>query len=345
MGHKLYDVLGLAKGASKDEIKRAYRKLAVQHHPDKGGDPEKFKEISNAYNVLSNDDQKARYDQIGDAMLDQGGGGGHVDPRNLYEQFFNFDPFENMFAHMHERQQTVRCNDHVHQMRISLADAFHGTTKTIRIAIQKTCFSCKDTCNACQGRGTITDMRRMGIFTQMSTRPCEICNGTGQVTRGRDDCSQCNGKGGYKVEEKKDINLPKGIHNGVQVRIHGHGEQPRREGDVPGDLVLQIIINDDPNFVRTGNDLVYRASLTFVESLIGKKLRVPHFTEEFEVDTSQWGIIQGDKPYIVEKKGMPYGENEYGKLIIIFNIAYPTTPLSEEHRTRIAECMRSIGFA
>lgn len=347
MGHKLYDILGLPKGASKEDVKRAYRKLAVQHHPDKGGDSDKFKEISNAYSILNDDEKKARYDQIGDAMMENGGGE-HMDPRNVYEQFFrgsfHFDPFEAMFAHERQHQQ-VRCNDHLHQVKITLSDAYHGITKSIRIGVHKTCFRCKDMCNACQGRGTFTHMVRTGIFTRMSTRPCDICSGTGQITVGREGCSQCQGQGSYKIEEKKDIHIPKGIHNGVQVRIQGMGEQPKREGDVPGDLIIQIVIADDPHFVRTGNDLVYRTNISFKDSIIGTIIKVPHFAGEFDVDTTAWGVIQGDKPYVVEKKGMPSGEQETGKLHIIFNVEYPSKAWSNEQRNQLEECFKKLELA
>ena len=353
MTFRLYEVLGLPRGASKDEVKREYRKLAVQHHPDKGGDPEKFKEISNAYSILSDDQKKAQYDQLGDSMMEHGNAGSsgfeHVDPRNIFEQFFanaggfHFDMFDHGGMH-HRHAQAARCGNHLHRIHVSLAEAFHGVTKTIKISVQKTCFKCKDVCNACQGRGSITDMRRMGPFTQMSTRPCEVCSATGQVTRGRDGCPTCQGQGSYKEEERKEITIPRGVHTGFQMALRGYGEQPKREGDIPGDLVFHVIVNEDPNFFRNGNDLIFRSTLSFKEALLGKEIRVPYYTDSFVIDTASLGVVQPDKPYIFEKKGMPCNPQgtEFGKLHVVFNIDFPSTPWTNEQREVLEKCLQTI---
>lgn len=348
MSFRLYDVLGCPRGSSKEDIKRAYKKLAVQHHPDKGGDPEKFKEISNAYSILSDDQKRAQYDQLGDGMMEGGGRGPfeHVDPRHIFEQFFGGGGFHfDMFDHSHHRHaQAARCGNHLHRIHVSLAEAFHGVTKTIKISIQKTCFQCKDVCNACQGRGSVTDMRRMGPFTQMSTRPCDVCSATGQVTRGRDDCRTCHGQGSYKEEERKELNIPRGVHTGFQIVLRGYGEQPKREGDIPGDLVFHVIVNEDPNFFRNGNDLIFRSTLTFKEALLGKEIRVPHYADTFVVDTASLGVIQQDKPYIFEKKGMPCNAqgSEFGKLHLVFHVDFPTKPWTSEQREILEDCLHRI---
>lgn len=353
MSFRLYDVLGLPKGASKEDVKRAYKKLAVQHHPDKGGDPEKFKEISNAYSILGDEQKKSQYDQFGDRMMEQGGGGGfaEVDPRNIFEQFFggggfHFDMFDAMHGGMHggRPHPQTRCANHVHRIHITLAEAFHGVTKTIKISLQKTCFTCKDTCNACQGRGAITDMRRMGPFTQMSTRPCDVCSGSGQIIRGREGCSTCGGQGTYKEDDRKELVIPRGVYNGHQISMRGLGEQPKREGDVPGDLIFHVIITDDPNFFRNGNDLIFRTSITFKEAMLGKEIRVPHYADTFVIDTSSLGVVQPDKPYIFEKKGMPCNPqaSEFGKLHIVFHVDYPSKPWTNEQKEVLEKCLNQI---
>jgi len=229
MSYKLYEVLGIGKDASKEDIKRAYKTQAIKHHPDKNGDPEKFKEISNAYQILSDDEKRAQYDRFGDAGLDQmnGGSGGFetVDPRHIFEQFFgggmggghagfHFDIFQDMFGGGGpQRNSRIKRNDHMHTIRINLAEAYHGAQKNIRISLQKTCFKCKDTCNACQGKGMITDMRRMGFITQMMQRPCDVCRGAGMIIKGKEGCNECGGKGNYQTEEKVDIQIPRGVIN------------------------------------------------------------------------------------------------------------------------------------
>lgn len=343
---KLYDILGVTPNASKDEIKRAYKKLAIQYHPDKGGDPEKFKEISHAYGILSDDDKKRRYDMTGDDGSQGAQGFESVDPRHIFEQFFGGGfPFDIHGDFGHGPRHQVRRSDHVHVLKLSLADAYHGCQKIVRVGLQKTCFTCRDKCNACQGKGTITDMRRMGFFTQMMTRPCDVCRGTGMMTRTKSSCQECNGEGTYVEEKKIDIVVPKGVANGHQVRVQGSGEQAKDPSEISGDLVLQISIQEDPNFQRIGNDLIYKHTLTFSQSILGKRLTIPHFGGSIEVDTGSYGVVRPDKPYIIEQKGMPIADQKYGKLMIIFQVEYPTKHLSNEDRQRLCECFEAIGWS
>lgn len=352
MTFKLYEALGVSQNASKEDIKRAYKKLAVQHHPDKGGDPEVFKEISNAYSILSDEEKRSRYDQIGDAGLEGGGmnaGGPQfdtMDPRHIFEQFFggmhgfNFDGFGGDF---HPRSQ-VRRGDHVHPIKISLSDAYHGCQKMIRISLQKTCMQCRDKCHACQGKGSITDMRRMGFFTQMMTRPCDQCAGSGMVAHGKPSCTECQGNGTYQEEKRVEVSIARGVVNGHQVRLKGLGEQIRDPSEVPGDLVLQIHITDDSNFQRVGSDLIFKQTLTFSESILGKKIIIPHFNEPFEIDTGSFGVCKPDKAYILEGKGMPVsGTNtQYGKLMLIFSIHYPSKVLTSEEKEKLRHVFEEV---
>jgi DnaJ homolog subfamily A member 2 len=356
MSFKLYDQLGLARGASKEDIKRAYKALAIQHHPDKGGDPEKFKEISNAYQVLNDDEKRARYDQVGDAGMDSmaghpGGFEASMDPRHIFEQFFggggggfHFDMFGR--GDHFEQARPARRGDQLHTMRVPLRDAFHGLVKTIRINLQKTCMRCKEVCHACQGRGSITVMRRMGPFTQMMTQPCDVCKGSGQITRGKEDCPDCKGKGTFTEEKKLEIEIPKGVSSGYQIRVPGCGEQARSPDETPGDLILQFMVQEDPHFQRNGHDLFYRTKLTFAETILGKNIVIPHFAGDMQLDTSRFGVIQPEKAYTIEGKGMPMESSgkHYGKLHVIFQVDYPTVKWTEEQKEVWKVCLNTVGL-
>lgn len=351
MTFKLYDILGVPKGSSKEEIKKAFRKLAVQHHPDKGGDPEKFKEVAHAYEVLSDDHKKEEYDRLGDegmaAMNGNGGGPGfaHMDPRDIFEQFFGGGMFGHDMFGGHPQNMRTRRSDQLHNMRVSMHDAYHGCTKHIKICVAKTCMKCKETCSLCQGRGHITDMRRMGFFTQMMTRPCDRCHGTGAMSKGRGDCMECHGNAQYQEEKRLEIVIPPGVNTGHQHRIDGMGEQPKAEGDIPGDLILQIHVQDDPNFTRSGDDLIHIVKISFAESVLGKTITIPHFAGSFDLNTADFGIIHPEKPYNIADKGMPrLNTGAFGKLQIVFRIDYPKKQWTIEEKAKLEQCFRDVGI-
>lgn len=342
MTHKYYELLGVGMDASKDDIKKAFRRLAVQHHPDKGGDPDKFKEIACAYEVLSDDNRRREYDQLGDEGLSMSNNGGsaffHMDPHDLFSHLFGGG---NMFGgdmFGGAGRGRMKRADQVHQLNVSLKDAYEGVTKHIRIAITKTCLSCKQTCCACQGRGSITDMRRMGLFTQMVTRPCDKCNGTGQMSKGNPDCRACNGKTTYQEEKKAEIVLPAGVNSGHNVNFEGLGEQIKCDGETPGNLIFQIVVeSSDAHFKRDGNTLIYVVPMTFAESVVGKKLTIPHYAGPIDIDTSVYGIINPLKFYEIPDKGMPKNgkKSQYGKLLIKFEVTYPNKSMDAADRQAI----------
>lgn len=344
---KFYDLLGVAQGASPDEIKKAYKKAAFQNHPDKGGDPEKFKEIGAAYSVLSDENERGAYDQLGDAGWEQraagggggpGGGGGHGGG-------FADDMFAQMFHGMGGgafpfgggmgpgpgagADVPMRRSNHVHGLRISLADAYNGVHKTVKVSLNKCCLRCQETCYACQGRGIITDMRRMGFMTQLSQRPCDNCKATGRVVKGREGCGECGGRGSYSDDRKLDVHLPPGIAHRSAIVFNGLGEQPLKPGDTAGDLIFEVHIMDDAVFKREGADLVMSVPVTFSESVLGKSVRVPHFAGEFVVDTNaEFGVVAPGEAYgayVVPGKGMPRGEaGKFGDLKLMFRVGeYP----------------------
>ena len=342
MGYKLYDLLSVPKNASLDDIKKSYKKLAVQHHPDKGGDPEKFKEIANAYQILSDEEQRKRYDMLGDEQFEQSGNmPSHVDPSAIFEQFFGrggFDPFASMFGggspfgfHQSQSRGPRKCRNVRHVIHITNKDAYFGCDKHIKITLHKKCLNCLDSCNACQGRGEITEMQRMGPFTSMMTRACGQCQGSGQTQKSKSNCDLCNGKCEIIEEKKVDIHIPEGVETGNQILAPGLGEQPQQQGDIAGDLIFEILVQPDKIFERRGLDLVHRISVTFKESILGKTIIIPHYEKECLIDSSSLGILQPNKEYSVPEKGM-IKDKQKGKLILVFDIQYPKKVLTDKDK-------------
>ena len=370
MKHKLYEALGIQRNASTDEIKKAYRKSAMQHHPDKGGDETKFKEITNAYEILSNDEKRNQYDQLGDENFqnannggrDGGGFPGGMNPHDIFAQMFagmggsggggfpGNTHFEMNFGHQqhqqHQQHRNYKRQDHAHGMHINLNEAYTGSHKTIQINLQKICLLCKETCNNCQGRGQITNMVRAGIFTQIMNQPCNTCNGSGSITKGRDKCSECNGKWQYNEDKRVEIDIPSGVSSGHQIRLNGMGEQKQSKDDIPGDLILQIQVNDHQDFQREGNNLKFVKELTFKDAILGKKFTIKHFSGEMEVNTRDFGIIESAKKYEIAGKGMPLDGNKtrYGNLILQFNVIYPSKKLTLDDVTVLESAFNTINL-
>lgn len=350
MTYKLYDVLGVSQGCSKDDIKRAYKKMAVQHHPDKGGDPEKFKEIANAYDVLMDDRKRDMYDQLGDERFNEAGGGQaggpggpHIDPHSIFEQFFGGGfpgGFPGGFGGFPGGQHQVRKSHHLHQLNISLEDAFKGLSKSIKVSLTKICRSCKEHCYACQGKGHIMDMRRMGFFTQMSQRPCDVCNAAGYVAKGKAGCNDCSGGGMVKDDHKVELNIPPGVQSGHHIIMKGLGEQAVGDNEVSGDLVFEIIVGSHPVFEREGTDLVMTIPLTFAESVVGKEVTVPYFGGEFVLNTQEFGVINPTKTYAIKGKGM----TSSGNLVMKFVVTYPNKKLDATDRDKVVEVFKRLGI-
>ena len=352
---KFYDCLGVNQTASKDEIKKAYKKLAVQLHPDKGGDPEKFKELSAAYQVLGDDEQRARYDAVGDQGWEQGagnqGGGGPGDfmnANNIFEQFFGgggmhgHHPFGGGGGGRHHNAPR-RCADHRHAMHITLSDAFRGVKKTLKAAVKSTCSKCRKTCYACQGVGNVTHVQRMGLFTQMMKRQCETCNGSGVQCTG---CSECDGRGTWNKMHVLDLELPPGVSTGWAKKFTGLGEQATRQDETPGDLIIEVLVQPDRMFERNGADLIMTAMISFAESVLGKELQIPTLDESsFTFHSSEWGVIKQGETYRITGRGMPKGVgNARGDLLLKFKINYPSGKITEEQRTGLIQAFEKCGW-
>ena len=312
-----YDILGVDKNASKAEIKKAYRKLALKYHPDKNSEKsaeEKFKEISEAYAVLYDDEKRKLYDMYGHAGIDQqfstedifrGADFSDIFRGMGFDFGFGFDDiFERFFGHRggFDRRQRVNIGrDLRYDIEISLEDAYFGFETEINVPRTEICKTCNGsgaknpsdikTCPQCNGSGQMRVSRRtgFGIFTQVST--CNRCAGEGKIVE--KPCPDCRGSGVVQKTRRIELNIPKGIEEGSQLRLAGEGENPGKNGR-PGDLYVVVHIKDHPKFQRRGADLYQKINIPFPQAALGgkievakiygeEKLKIPDGTESGEI--------------------------------------------------------------
>lgn len=317
----LYEKLGVSKEASKDDIKKAFRKLSLEHHPDKGGDEEKFKEISNAYDVLSDDDKRKNYDMTGSETQQQ---------FNPFQQAFN--PFEFMFNQRTRRQEAMRkLDDTVYNIEIPLEEVFFGKTRKMMVTTNIKC-SCCSICSKCNGNGKVTIVRQFGPIIQSMETQCDTCLSKGYIVKG---CDTCNKEGTIKNKEYYEVNIPIGCVDGYEKRIVGKGQQPFKQSEIPGDLVFRIKVLEHPVFKRRGNDILYETKIRFVDSICGCEIKIPHFDGEFKLNfISDFGVIKEGKEYIIQSNGI-----KGGNLILTFKVEEYTKNLDKETRDKIRELL------
>tara|TARA_Y100000389_G_scaffold50722_1_gene46418 strand:+ start:6234 stop:7217 length:984 start_codon:yes stop_codon:yes gene_type:complete len=326
MGYEYYNILGVNRNASIDEIKKAYRKKATTEHPDKGGDEKKFQEISNAYHVLSNPEKKKNYDNAG---------GQETNGRSSNEHDFFSHFFNNNFRHQQQEQRPKKCNDIVHNYSISLEDVFKGITKQVRIKLKAYHFNCFSECDKCQGKGTIKNVTQNGPFCQIFQSQCQECNGSGlNVIKGKEKESM------YEKEEIINLEIPKSIKNHTKIIIENNGEQPKRQDIKPGHLIFNITIKDHDKFNREHFDLFTIVPIDFVSSITGKQIDINILnSDNVSFSTSDLGILQPHKKYKFPNKGL-YNGNNRGNLFIEFNITYPV--LNQDKRNQLKEAFDNI---
>lgn len=338
----LYEILGVERGATPEDIKRAYRRQAIQHHPDKGGDEEQFKELTRAYEVLSDESKRKRYDTFGEDALKEGGGGGAG----------HHHPFEDIFASMfggggggmfnfggqqrsHHQPQQEQGTTFVHGIDIDLKDAYTGLSKTIKVQMQKQCTACLKTCSACNGVGHSLRVHQIapGFHTQVMT-PCTQCNGRGR--RNFPGCGTCHSTN--VIDDTKDIEfvVPRGCVDGHEMRFPGCGRTPQ---DV---LMLRVRVRPDPRLERDGNDLLFKSTIMFVDAVLGTTIHVPHFDGDVAVDTRVWGVLNPSRKYMVPGKGMFTSSGAAGNLILSFEVCYPSTPLSTGTRDVLRPLLEAL---
>lgn len=282
-----YEILGLQKGASDDEIKRAFRKLAVKYHPDRNQGnteaEEKFKEINEAYQILSDPEKKSRYDQFGSAAFDGSGGfgGGGFDGFDMGGFGDIFDTFFGGGGSSRRRNGPVRGNDIEYTITLTFEEAVFGVEKEISVTRSENCEHCHGsgaengsdvkTCPTCGGSGQVRVQRQTPLGSFVSTSTCDKCGGTGKVVE--NPCSHCRGKGHVRKTRKIKVNIPAGVDTGNVMPLRGQGEHGLRGGN-PGDLYVKINVTPSKVFTRKGNDVYIDAHVSMAKAALGTEITV-----------------------------------------------------------------------
>lgn len=331
-----YEVLGVPKGASDDEIKSAFRKLAHKYHPDKkGGDEAKFKEVSEAYAVLSDKKRRAEYDTYGKTFAGGQGGFGGFDFSNFQGfqgfgqgQQFEFDLgdiFGEFFGGQGGRGRRGR--DISIDIELTFRESIFGTERNVLIAKVATCAICNGSgaekgsamvsCTTCNGKGEIKETRNtfFGAFT--TARVCPRCHGRGQIPE--KPCVACSGEGVAKQQEDIRIVVPAGVSDGEMIRMPQKGEAV--PGGVPGDLYVKLHVKADPAFTREGNNLVTALPIKLTDALLGGEYHVASLDGDIAVDVPA-GVEHGEIVK-VRGKGVPYGRGSRGDLLVRIDIQFP----------------------
>ena len=357
-----YEVLGVSKSADATEIKKAYRKLALKYHPDKNpGDKEaeeKFKEAAEAYDVLSNEEKKRRYDQFGHAGVGgagQGGFGGGMSMDDIFSQFGDifgsfggFSGFGGFGGGRSARRVNRGTNLRV-KVKMNLQEIATGIEKKIKVKKYVACQHCngtgaKDgksysTCSTCKGSGQVTRVQNTILGAMQTTSTCPTCEGEGKIIN--EKCTFCNGEGVLMSEEVISINIPAGVGEGMQLSLSGKGNAARR-GGVNGDLIVLIEEEEHPELVRDGNDLLYNVFIGYPEAVLGETVEIP--TIEGKVKEKIEAGTQPGKILRLRGKGLP-DVNGYGKgdLLAKVNVWIPKN-LSKDEKKLVEKMKEAEGF-
>ncbi|AXU28478.1 TPA: molecular chaperone DnaJ [Clostridioides difficile] len=318
-----YEVLGISKGAEAQEIKKAYRKLAMKYHPDRNpGDKEaeeKFKEINEAYEVLSDDTKRKTYDQFGhDGLNGQGdfggqggfGGQGFGGFEDMFGDIFG-DMFGGSFGGGRARRRGPQRGADIRQsVTISFEEAAFGKKMSIKVNRSEECEECngtgakpgtsKKTCSTCNGTGQVRTVQRTPFGNIASSRPCSACNGTGEVIES--PCSKCHGTGNTRKVKNIEVDIPAGIDDGQMIKLSGQGEVGEK-GAPRGDLYIVVNVKAHPLFTRDGNDIYFEMPITFVQATLGDEIEVP--TLDGKVKYSVPEGTQTGTVFRLKEKGIP----------------------------------------
>lgn len=331
-----YEVLGVSKSATEEEIKRAFRRLAKQYHPDvnkEAGAEEKFKEIGEAYAVLSDPEKRRQYDQFGHAAFEGGAGGFHgfnaedIDLSSIFDDLFG-SSFGFNFGGSSRRSKNgpIKGKDRLVRMNLTFEEAVFGCKKSITLDLNETCDHCngmggfhEKTCSKCNGRGSIiVEQKSMfGIFQTQTT--CNECNGTGHTFE--EICNRCHGSGHVKTNKEIVVTVPEGVDSGYQLRISGKGEAGLNGGP-NGDIYIEFDVKKHEFFERDDEDIYLEVPLTITEAALGCKKEIPTLENNVILDIKA-GASSGDKLKLKGKGIKVPNSIRKGDLYVILNVYIP----------------------
>lgn len=364
MSRDYYNILGISRDASEDEIKKAFRKKAHKFHPDKeNGDEERFKEINEAYQVLGDESKRKQYDQFGTTFEGRGGQGGFNGFRSNFQQGqgpfgFNFrtstedyedlgDIFSDLFGGSFSQSKRQKQGRNINiDLDITLKEAYSGTTKKVDLARPRRCPECNGsgaepgtsfkTCSTCQGQGKVRSQSNIlfGSFSQV--RVCPECKGKGEIPE--EKCSRCRGRGVITETDELKLEIPRGVENGQRIRFRGKGEEGP-QGVQAGDLYATINITNSTPFEREKKNLYYDLEVDFPQAALGDKVKVP--TMEKEVSLRIPKGIESGKKIRLKGKGMPSIRAGYGDLYVRIQVKTPKR-LSRKARKLLKRLQKEI---
>ena len=346
-----YEILGITKNASEDEIKKAYRTLAIKYHPDKNPDDkaseEKFKEAAEAYEILSNPEKRQRYNQYGHAGVGGASGGGHghggMNMDDIFSQFgdifgggFGFGG-GNGGSRGGGRRVNRGSNLRV-KVKLTLKEIANGAEKKIKVNKHVSCKTCSgsgakngqyDTCKQCNGSGVVTRVQQTILGAMQTQTTCNACSGEGRIVK--DKCNTCHGDGIVREEEVITINMPAGVAEGMQLSMSGKGNAAPR-GGINGDLLIVIEEEEHSDLKREGNHLIYSLNISFPDAAIGTNVEIPTIDAKAKIKIEPG--TQSGKVLRLKGKGLP-DVNSYGRgdLLVEISVFTPTNLSAEEKNT------------
>ncbi|HEX8969216.1 MAG TPA: molecular chaperone DnaJ [Chloroflexota bacterium] len=351
-----YEVLGVARTASDDDIKKAYRRLALQYHPDRNGAPEateRFKEATEAYQVLSDTEKRSMYDRYGHSAFERAGGAGSVDFSNFVGLSIE-DLFESFFGTPGQRggrQRVQRGQDLRYDLHITLEEAAFGASKEISVQKHVACSRCTGSgmepgtqptkCTRCDGSGEIRRVQQ-SIFGQfVNVTLCDRCGGEGQIIA--DPCNECQGRGVVRARTNIVVEVPQGADEGIQLRMNGQGE-PAPRGGVPGHLYVVLHVQPHRFFKRQGNDLLLEMPVNMAQAALGDEFNIPTLDGK-EIPLKVPAGTQSGRIIRIRGEGVPFlREHGRGDLQVHMKVRTPTD-LSDEQKKLLRQLAATFGSA